>query len=214
MTSGSSTTEAPSEQMSVWPLAGSSVTYDDPVDAATGFATDLVGFTDPVVGEFQQGDSRSGEVEVRPSADGPVTTVMVRQLTDDDSWVVLAAATANIVPSQPEAGDTITSPVQLEGESTAFEGTVQVTVVGADAGRAARPDLLHRWWRHGRAGAVRQQHRVRHAGRLHGCGADVDHIGRGRPCAGGGRTSGALRLRPASGPTRVPEDRRPFTPTA
>ena len=77
---GPSTTAAPAEQMSVWPLADSSVTYDDPIDAATEFATELVGFTDPVVGEFQQGDSRSGEVEVRPSADGPVTTVMVRQL--------------------------------------------------------------------------------------------------------------------------------------
>ena len=131
---GSSTSEAPSEQLSVWPLAGSSLTYDDPVQAATGFATELVGFTDPVVGEFQQGDSRSGEVEVRPSADGPVTTVMVRQLTGDDTWVVLAAATANIVPDQPEAGATVTSPLQLAGESTSFEATVQVTVIGADAG--------------------------------------------------------------------------------
>jgi len=125
----SSNTDAPSDQMVVWPLTGSSVTYDDPVDAATGFATELVGFTDPIVGEFRQGDTRSGEVEVRASADGPVTTVMVRQLSGDDTWSVLAAATAAIVPTQPEAGATVTSPLELRGTSTGFEGTVQVSLL-------------------------------------------------------------------------------------
>jgi nucleoid-associated protein YgaU len=76
--------------------------------AATGFATELVGFTDPVVGEFQQGDARSGEVEVRAAADGPVTTVLVRQVGSDDTWSVLGAATAQIVPTTPAPGATQT----------------------------------------------------------------------------------------------------------
>ena len=126
---GSSSTEAPSDQLVVWPPADGSVTYDDPVEAATGFAIELVGFTDPVVGEFRQGDNRSGEVEMRPRADGPVTTVMVRQLSGDDTWSVLAAATAAIVPTQPEAGATVTSPLELRGTSTGFEGTVQVSLL-------------------------------------------------------------------------------------
>lgn len=118
----------------VWPPADGSVTYTDPVEAATGFATDLAGFTDPVVGEFQQGDNRSGEVEVRPRSDGPVTTVLVRQLGSDDTWSVIGAATDNIRPTVPAAGASITSPAQLGGTSTAFEATVQVAVHARSAG--------------------------------------------------------------------------------
>lgn len=112
----------------VWPPSDGSISYDDPVEAARGFATELAGFAEPVVGEFRQGDSRSGEVEVRPRSDGPVTTVLVRQLGADDSWSVIGAATDGIRPSSPESGATVSSPVQLSGTSTAFEGTVQVSV--------------------------------------------------------------------------------------
>lgn len=127
-TTTTTTTEAIDPGRAVWPPSDGSISYDDPVEAASGFATELVGFTDPVVGEFLQGDSRSGEVEVRPRSDGPVTTVFVRQLGSDDDWYVIGAATDGIRPSSPETGDTVTSPVQLSGTSTAFEGTVQVSV--------------------------------------------------------------------------------------
>ncbi len=134
-TTSTTTTSAPAAVgQVVWPPADGSVTYDDPVAAATGFATELVGFTDPVVGEFQQGDSRSGEVAVQAAANGPVTTVLVRQLGDDGSWSVLGAATEQIVPTTPAPGTAITSPVQLAGTSTAFEGTVQVAVHPRAAG--------------------------------------------------------------------------------
>lgn len=132
-TSTTTTVPATTGQV-VWPPADGSVTYDDPVAAATGFATELVGFTDPVVGEFQQGDNRSGEVPVRAASNGPVTTVLVRQLGDDGSWSVLGASTEQIVPTTPAAGATVTSPAQLAGTSTAFEGTVQVAVHGRVAG--------------------------------------------------------------------------------
>ena len=118
----------------VWPPADGSITYDDPVAAATGFATELVGFTDPVVGDFQQGDNRSGEVAVRAMSNGPVTTVRVRQVGSDDSWSVIGAATDQIRPTTPEPGATVSSPAQLGGTSTAFEGTVQVAVHGRQAG--------------------------------------------------------------------------------
>jgi Immunoglobulin-like domain of bacterial spore germination len=110
----------------VWPYAAGTTRYADPVAAARGFATDFVGFTNPVVGEFRQGDTRSGEVPVQPEASGPETTVLVRQL--GDSWWVIGATTANIQLTSPAALATITSPVRLQGTSTAFEGTVNTQV--------------------------------------------------------------------------------------
>jgi hypothetical protein len=111
----------------VWPDPQGDLRYDDPLSAVAGFAEDLVGFDEPVYGEFQQGDSRSGEVEVRALVDGPVTTVFARQLSDD-TWWVLGAATADIELDEPTAGQAIDDPLQLSGRARAFEGTVDVAV--------------------------------------------------------------------------------------
>lgn len=129
-TSALPTTAPPAEgsNTAVWPWAGSPQRFDDPVAAARSYALDFVGFTNPVIGEFMQGDSRSGEVEVRPSSDGPVTTVFVRQVSDDDSWWVLGSATANIEVTEPSALSAIDSPVTLKGRANAFEGNVNVEV--------------------------------------------------------------------------------------
>jgi hypothetical protein len=136
-TTGVTTTEPattapamPDTATAVWPTAASGVRYDDPVEAATGFAG-FVGFDDPVVGEFMQGDSRSGEVEIRPTATGPATTVFVRQL-EDDRWWVLGSATENIRLDSPGAGEEVTNPVLLTGAANAFEGHVSVTVIEDD----------------------------------------------------------------------------------
>lgn len=109
----------------VFPDPTTSQRFDDPVAAATAFARDFVGFTDPVVGEFQAGDSRSGEVEVRGFADGAPTVVLVRQL-EDDAWWVLGSTTDAIRLETPAARATITSPQPLLGMAYAFEGTVSV----------------------------------------------------------------------------------------
>lgn len=126
--STTTTTAAVDTSTAVFPDAASGTRYDDPVDAARAFAVDFVGFADPVVGEFMQGDTRSGEVEVRPTADGPVTTVIVRQLGTDGSWWALGSATADITVDVPGTGDAITSPVTVSGSARAFEGTVLVEV--------------------------------------------------------------------------------------
>lgn len=115
-------------ESAVWPWFDSGVRYTEPVAAARGFATDFVGFTDPVVGEFMQGDSRSGEVEITSDDGGPVTTVFVRQLGPDDTWWVLGSATENIEVDEPDALDEITSPLEVEGSALAFEGTVNVDI--------------------------------------------------------------------------------------
>lgn len=112
----------------VWPWYGDDLRYDDPVEAARGFAEDFVGFEDPVIGEFQQGDSRSGEVEVRPVEDGPVTTVFVRQVGDDETWWVLGSATANIEVDLPAPMSAVDDPLLVEGRASAFEGTVEVEI--------------------------------------------------------------------------------------
>lgn len=93
-----------------------------------GFAIDYLHMVNPVIGQFQQGDARSGEVPVQPSITGPVTTVLVRELGTDNSWWVLGAGTAAIALSEPVWNASITSPVTLTGTSMAYEGTVQTQV--------------------------------------------------------------------------------------
>jgi hypothetical protein len=108
----------------IYPDPTTSQRYDDPVAATQSFAT-WVGFTHPVIGEFQQGDSRSGEVEVRSFENGAPTIVLVRQL-EDDAWYVIGTSTESIQLGSPQPGETIASPQELLGEAYAFEGNVLV----------------------------------------------------------------------------------------
>ena len=114
----------------MWPTSAGGVRYDAPVAVARAFAVDYLHFVNPIVGQFRQGDTHSGEVPVRTTAEGtspgPVTTMIVREI--DGSWWVLGAATANIRLTQPATLATISSPVRLRGTSTAFEATVNVSV--------------------------------------------------------------------------------------
>jgi Immunoglobulin-like domain of bacterial spore germination len=108
----------------VYPDPTTSQRFDDPSAAALGFAT-FAGYREPIIGELQQGDSRSGEIEVRAFPQGAPTLVLLRQL-EDDAWYVIGVTTDSIVLTTPQIGDTLTSPQPLEGQAYAFEGTVQV----------------------------------------------------------------------------------------
>ena len=113
----------------LWPFPGTTTRFATPSEAARSFATEFLGFRDPLLDPFEAGDSRSGEVPVRPRPGGPVTTIAVRQLTPgDERWSVLAATTDAIELDDPDAGDELSSPVRLRGRARAFEGTVQVEV--------------------------------------------------------------------------------------
>lgn len=129
-TTDTATTTVPDDptRTAIWPWAEADLRFDDPVEAATSYAAEFLGFDEPVVGEFLAGDSRSGEVEITAGAIGPTTVVFVRQLTDDDTWWILGSAAENIVLEQPETGDVVESPLQLVGEARAFEGTVEVEI--------------------------------------------------------------------------------------
>jgi len=131
--SATSTTVAPpAEETAVWPQLGGQGA-GDAVAAARSFATAYLGFRDPIVGSLQAGDTRSGEIQVRPSAQGPVTTVLVRRLSGDDTWSVLGAATADIEVGSPGLLDPIGSPVTVRGAGRAFEGNILVEVRDDDA---------------------------------------------------------------------------------
>jgi hypothetical protein len=122
------TTALPSTWSAVWPTAASAVRYQDPRQAALGFATDYLHMTQPIAGPFAQGDTRSGEVSVQPYAAGPVTTVLVRQVSADASWWILGSATGGVVMSSPTTLSTVTSPLVIRGMSTAFEAVVNVSL--------------------------------------------------------------------------------------
>lgn len=100
-------------------------------EAATTFARDFLNMPSPSVGEFQQGDSRSGEVVIRAKSNrGPTTTLVLRQI--GQQWYVLAANAANLELDTPRTDARIASPVHLSGRSIAFEGQVQVAVLRYD----------------------------------------------------------------------------------
>ncbi len=96
------------------------------------FVTEVIGMKDPILGDFKEGDSRSGEVEVRAVEGGTVTTVFVRQL-EDDKWWVVGAQSADIVLDSPKTGDAVGNPVRLQGQGRAFEGHINVSIRGDDA---------------------------------------------------------------------------------
>jgi hypothetical protein len=120
----------------VWPSPDSGTRYADPVEAARGFAVDFVGFTDPVLGEFLVADSRSGEVEVKPSDDGPTTIVFVRKLSDDETWWVLGSASQNVIVERPRVRAIVDSPLTVSGQAKVVEGDVAVEL---RADRASEP---------------------------------------------------------------------------
>ncbi|WP_309081616.1 Gmad2 immunoglobulin-like domain-containing protein [Zhihengliuella sp.] len=130
--SGAPAASLPAEEAAtvVYPAPGASE-YGDPEAAASGFASDYAGFENPTLSDFMQGDSRSGEFEVTPADGRLVTTVLVRQLSDD-AWYVIGSSTRDIQVDEPVAGARSASPLGVSGNALAFEGNVLVQVRGPD----------------------------------------------------------------------------------
>jgi len=137
----STTTMAPAEleQPAIWPAAG--VVFDTPEAAAEDFVRQVLGVP-PVLGEFQQGDARSGEIEVFSPGEGDASRavfrglLLLRQLGPEDGWFVIAAVNDNASISAPGSGEHIVAgPVTVEGVARGFEANVVVTAfVPGDAG--------------------------------------------------------------------------------
>lgn len=110
-----------------FPSSTDSRRFESPVPAARAYATDVLGFTELVLGDFRAGDSRSGEVVISDQPGGPESVVLVRQM-EDDTWYVLGSQSDDIVVDEPAAHDEVTSPFATSGRALAFEGTVEVAV--------------------------------------------------------------------------------------
>lgn len=114
-----------------YPSPTTSQRFDSPESAAQTYATEVLGFTELELGEFREGDSRSGEVPITDRPGGPETSVLVRQM-EDDTWFVLGSTVEDIQVDEPQAQDAIGSPIQTSGTALAFEGNVSVVVLAQD----------------------------------------------------------------------------------
>lgn len=135
-TSSTTSTPAMAEQLAIWPA--SDVVFDTPEEAAMDFVSKILG-VEPTLGEFQRGDSRSGEIEVFSPGEGDATipivrsTLLLRQLGADNGWFILAAVNDNTTITAPEARDEVpASPLVIEGRGRGFEANLVVSayVVG------------------------------------------------------------------------------------
>jgi hypothetical protein len=133
------TASAGLEQPAIWPAAG--VVFDTPEAAAEDFVVQVLGVP-PTLGEFQQGDSRSGEIEVLSPGEGDAGRavarglLLLRQLGPDDGWFVLAAVNDNASIAVPGSGEPVVAgSVTVDGSARGFEANVVVTAfVAGDAG--------------------------------------------------------------------------------
>lgn len=102
-----------------------------PEGAAKMFVRTYLGMTTSfVLSEFRQGDSRSGEIEVRPTSrpGAPETVLFLRQIVGR-RWSVIGAAARDIRVAEPATGHVDgTPPVRVSGEGRAFEGHISVEV--------------------------------------------------------------------------------------
>lgn len=128
-----STTAPATAQPAVWPAAG--VVLATPEEAAIGFVREVLR-VEPVLGEFQQGDSRSGEIVVFSPGEGgppnPRGLLFLRQLAPTDGWFVIGAGSDLASITVPATGDTVPrGPLTVEGTGTGFEATLVVRAFAA-----------------------------------------------------------------------------------
>jgi len=122
------------DQPAIWPTAD--VVFATPEDAAADFVSAvLISEGDPKLGEFQQGDARSGEIAVlfageTGDLDPPleVGTLVLRQIGPTGGWYVIAAASDGAVIDTPSASEEVPAgPVTVAGEGRGFESTMVVS---------------------------------------------------------------------------------------
>lgn len=136
------TTSAPVglEQPAIWPAAD--VVFATPEAAAEDFVSKVLGVP-PALGEFQQGDSRSGEIEVLSLGEGSNATpavrglLLLRQLGPDDGWFILAAVhDSETITTPASMSEVAAGPLTVEGVGRGFEAAVVITAfVAGDAER-------------------------------------------------------------------------------
>lgn len=132
------------DQPAIWPAAD--VVFDTPEDAAADFVTSvLISEGDALLGDFQQGDARSGEIAVLFAGEGgdldpPLEsgTLVLRRIGPTDGWYVIAALSDGVTIDTPSALDEVPAgTLTVSGEGRGFEGTLAVSAFppGDIAGR-------------------------------------------------------------------------------
>jgi len=131
------TTTAPAAptalDQALWPAPEQARAKSTPRGVVHAFVEKFVGMENPVIGEFEEGEPRAGEVPVlRRGEDGLATDrvvaiVAVRKL-DGKRWFVTAALSDEIDLESPEVLDEIASPVRVQGQGVAHEGNIVVSL--------------------------------------------------------------------------------------
>ena len=128
------TTAPVATQPALWPAPG--VVFTTPEAAASDFVSKVLGVP-PVLGAFQQGDSRSGEIEVFSPGEGGATKVprgllFLRQLGAAANWFVIGAGNDAVTIASPQTGDSVPAgPLTVSGMARGFEASVMATAFNA-----------------------------------------------------------------------------------
>lgn len=126
------------EHPAVWPAA--EVALDTPEEAAEGFVEEVLGVP-PTLGEFRQGDARSGEIEVFSPGEGEGgsrvlrSVLLLRRLGPEDGWFVVGAVSEHATITTPEsAAEVPAGSIDVAGSARGFEASVVVSAyVAGDA---------------------------------------------------------------------------------
>ncbi len=114
-----------------FPSPNGSRRFDEPAAAARAFATDVLGFTELVLGSPIETGSNTVMVAVQDREEGPETVVALERM-QDGAWYVRNASTEDITVDAPGPGTSLASPFETNGQALAFEGTVEVVVLAQD----------------------------------------------------------------------------------
>jgi hypothetical protein len=139
-TASPTSTVGRTDVVAVWPAAD--VVFHEPQDAAADFVASVLGVP-PVLGPFEQGDARSGEIAVlSPGEDGatpvPRGTLLLRRLGPEDGWFVLAAVNEHASIHEPASlAEVPAGPLRVAGAARGFEANVVASAFVA--GRPGEP---------------------------------------------------------------------------
>lgn len=114
-----------------FPSPGGSRSFEAAPAAARAYATDVLGFTELVLGAEQPTGEDTAAVVVQDREDGPQTRIDLLR-SADGAWYALGSSTEDVVVAQPGPGTSLASPFETSGEALAFEGSVEVLVLTQD----------------------------------------------------------------------------------